>query len=159
MVGEMEEKRILELATGTGSCVEFVRPNNRYTGTDISSGLLKRAKKRLVASGFKHADLYLTPAEDLPFAGGSFDLCLCILALNFFDDASRVFAEIRRVLVPEGTFICSVPVPERKPQNAVIRGTLHGGEALEIMSRDNGFSFDPLPADNGALLYLRAVAV
>lgn len=158
MVGETRERRILELATGTGSCVEFVDPDNGYRGTDISPGLLRRAKKRLAAAGFKQADLYLTPAEDLPFADGSFDLCLCILALNFFDDAAQVVREIRRVLMPGGSFICSVPVPERKAEDVIIRGTLHPRESLERMCRDNGFTFEGFPEDNGILLYFRAVA-
>jgi len=35
--------RVLELATGTGSAVNFLPNDNQYTGTDISPGLLKRA--------------------------------------------------------------------------------------------------------------------
>ena len=40
---DIHEKRVLELATGTGSAVSFLPSDNQYTGTDISPGLLKKA--------------------------------------------------------------------------------------------------------------------
>jgi SAM-dependent methyltransferase len=42
------------------------------------------------------------PAEDLPFADGSFDLVTCQHAFQFFADREAAAGEIRRVLAPGG---------------------------------------------------------
>jgi SAM-dependent methyltransferase len=149
-------RQVLELATGTGSAVQFLPGDNHYTGTDISPGLLKRAVERFTMVGFPEPEFYVVPAEDLPFAGAAFDLCLCILALNFFSSARQVLQEVWRILVPGGLFICSVPVPERNKLQSIIRGSLHTEAELEQMCKNCGFSFEPLPVHNGTLLYFKA---
>ncbi len=97
-------KRVIELATGSGSVVNFLPNDNKYTGTDISPGLLRKAVKRFRAAGFKDADFYVAGSDDLPVDDNIFSICLCILSLNFFNHVKKVFQEVRRVLVPEGIF-------------------------------------------------------
>lgn len=118
----VHDKSVLELATGSGSAVHFLANDNRYTGSDISPGLLKRAVKKFNTAGFKEAEFYVTSADDLPFSDEQFDVCLCIASFNFFDHHEQVVKEINRVLHPGGTFLCSVPVPERNIKNSTIRG-------------------------------------
>jgi SAM-dependent methyltransferase len=150
-------KQVLELATGTGSAVHFLGSDNQYTGTDISPGLLRKAVKRLEQAGFPQPEFYVVSADNLPFEDGIFDLCLCILALNFFPDIESVFHQVGRVLVPEGVLVCCVPVPERNRLLSTIRGTLCSEEELGNLCRDRGFRFESLPCQNGALLYFRAI--
>ena len=154
----IRDSRILELGTGSGSAVHFLNSDNQYTGSDISSGLLKRATKRFAGAGFREPEFYVASADDLPFANGIFDLCLCVLSLNFFGDVPTVFREIRRVLVPAGTLVCSVPVPERNALQSRISGVLYSEAELDAMCQENGLDFKPIPGQNGALLYFRAVA-
>jgi ubiquinone/menaquinone biosynthesis C-methylase UbiE len=84
-------KKVLELATGSGSAVNFLPNDNYYTGTDISPGLLKKALKNFQKASFKNAEFYVSRAENLPFDDNNFDVVLCILSLNFFDDIKKVF--------------------------------------------------------------------
>ena len=154
---DMHGKRILELATGSGSAVNFLRNDNQYTGTDISAGLLRKAARNFGAAGFKEAEFYVTSAEDLPFEDNIFEVCLCILSLNFFNDVRRVFQEINRVLAGGGVFICSVPVPERNRLQRPIRGSLYSEEELARICRGHGFIFESVSEENGALLYFRAI--
>lgn len=149
-------KRTLELSTGSGDSLNYLHSDNRYTGTDISTGLLARAAKRLRAAGFTDAELYCTGVDQLPFAPSTFDMCLCILSLNFYPDLPAVLQEVHRVLVPGGTMLCCVPVPERSDGESTIRGTLRSAEELSAAFATAGFSYEPLPVDNGALLYFRA---
>jgi SAM-dependent methyltransferase len=153
---EVHEKRVLELATGSGSAVCFLNNDNQYTGTDISPGLLRKARKKFMYAGFKDAEFYVTSADDLPFDEHIFDLCLCILSLNFFDNIAIVFQETKRVLKTGAIFLCCVPVPERNKRKSTIRGTLLTEEELRTMSQDHDFRFERIPAENGALLYFRA---
>ncbi len=150
-------KRILELATGSGSAVNFLPNDNQYTGTDISPGLLRKAVKSFRSAGFKEAEFYVTSADDLPFDDNIFSICLCILSLNFFNDIEKTFQEIKRVLVPDALFICSVPVPERNRLQSTIRGTLYSEEELGRICREQGFRLESFPNENGALLYFRAI--
>jgi ubiquinone/menaquinone biosynthesis C-methylase UbiE len=153
----VHEKRVLELATGSGSAVNFLPNDNQYTGTDISPGLLRKALKSFRNAGFKNAEFYVTSADALPFDDNLFNIVLCILSLNFFKDIKKVFQEIKRVTAPASIFICSVPVPERKKVQSTIRGMLYSEEELERICKEHGLSYEAIPSENGALLYFRAI--
>ena len=150
------EKRVLELATGSGSAVNFLPNDNQYTGTDISPGLLRQAVKNFSNAGFKNADFYVTSADALPFEDGFFNIVLCILSLNFFNDIKKVFAEIKRVTAPDAIFICSVPVPEKNRNQSKIRGMLYSEGELKKTCEEHDLNYETIPAENGALLYFRA---
>jgi ubiquinone/menaquinone biosynthesis C-methylase UbiE len=153
----VHKKRVLELATGSGSAVNFLPNDNQYTGSDISPGLLRKAAKNFKSAGFKNAEFYVTSADDLPFDDGLFDIVLCILSLNFFGDIIKVLQEVKRVSVPGAIFNCSVPVPERNKLQSTIRGTLYSEKEIEDICQGNGFIFENNPVENGALLYFRAI--
>jgi SAM-dependent methyltransferase len=153
----VHEKRVLELATGSGSAVNFLPNDNQYTGTDISPGLLRKAIKVFNNAGFKNSDFYVTSADDLPFDDNLFDIVLCILSLNFFNDINKVLQEVQRISGPAAVFICSVPVPERKKTQSTIRGTMYSEEELGKMCGENGLVYEAIPSENGALLYFKAI--
>jgi len=69
-------KHVLELATGSGSAVNFLMNDNQYTGTDISVGLLKTAVNRFLSAGFREAEFFVASADDLPFE----DESMCVSA-------------------------------------------------------------------------------
>jgi SAM-dependent methyltransferase len=150
-------KHVLELATGSGSAVNFLLNDNRYTGTDVSPGLLKKAVNRFLAAGFNEAEFYIASADDLPFEDESFDVCICILSLNFFDDLAKVMKEVNRVLASYSVVVCAVPVPERNTLGSTIRGELRSEDVLAKIFCQNGFKFESIPCENGALLYFRGI--
>jgi len=152
----IQRKCVLELGTGSGSAVHFLRNDNQYTGTDISPGLLHQAAKKFKKAGFANPEFYVVSADDLPFERSIFDVCMCILSLNFIGNVTKVFHEISRVLLPHGLFICSVPVPERKKLQSTIRGVLYSEAELENVCHEYGFQFTRISCENGALLYFRA---
>jgi ubiquinone/menaquinone biosynthesis C-methylase UbiE len=153
----VHKKRVMELATGSGSAVNFLPNDNQYTGTDISPGLLRKAVKRFRHAGFKNAEFYVTSADGLPFDDNLFDIVLCILSLNFFSDIKKVLKEVKRVAAPASIFICSVPVPERNKVQSTIRGTLYSEEELGRICKEQGLSYETTSSENGALLYFRAI--
>jgi ubiquinone/menaquinone biosynthesis C-methylase UbiE len=154
---DVHEQCVLELATGSGSAVNFLPNDNQYTGTDISPGLLRKAVKSFKDAGFENAGFYVTSAEDLPFDDNIFNIVLCILSLNFFNNIKKVFQEIKRVTAPDAIFICSVPVPERNKVQSTIRGTLYSEEKLDRICKEHGMIYETILSENGALIYFRAI--
>jgi SAM-dependent methyltransferase len=156
-LADVQGMRVLELGTGSGSAVHFLNKDNPYTGVDVSPGLLKQAAKRFIRAGFQNPEFYVVSADDLPFESGCFDICLCILSLNFIGNVEKVFREINRVLLPNGQFVCSVPVPERNRLQSMIRGILYSEIELEDICQRHGFIFKPISCENGALFYFTAI--
>lgn len=153
----VHEKSILELGTGSGIAVKFLNNDNQYTGTDISPGLLKQAVRKFAKAGFPDPEFYVVSGDDLPFESASFDICLCILTLNFIGNVEKVFQEVDRILAPGGAFICSVPVPERNKRKSTIHGNLHSESELKEFARKSGLKFESIPRENGALLYFKVI--
>jgi ubiquinone/menaquinone biosynthesis C-methylase UbiE len=156
-LADIRGRTVLELGTGSGSAVSFLSSDNQYTGTDISPGLLKQAAKRFQKADFPNPEFYVVSADDLPFETNNFEVCLCILSLNFIGNVAQVLKEVSRVLLPDGLFVCSVPVPERNKHQSTIRGVLYSEAELEKICHEYGFTFTSNSSKNGALLYFRAV--
>ncbi len=150
---DIHGKEVLEIATGSGNVVEFLPSDNRYSGIDISKGLLKQALKKLKKNGFSKAELYLTDACNLPFENDRFNVAICNLSFNFIENTDAFIQELKRVLKTEGIFFCSVPVPERKPEKSTIHGTLYSEYELKELFKKQSFEFQSLPETNGAILY------
>ena len=155
-LNNVHHKKILEFATGSGNAVEFLNNDNLYAGVDISAGLLHIAKKKFDQYGFSGSDLYVADACDTPFGDHEFDLAICNLSLNFFQNIDAFIAELKRVLNKDALFFCSVPIPEKKKPQAKIRGSLYTVDDLHQRFKKQGFVFQPLPYENGALLYFKA---
>ena len=147
---------VLELGTGSGNLTQILPRDNRYTGIDISRGLLRIAYKKFKKAGFKNPKLFLCSSEELPFEDMFYNICICNLSLNFFGDLDNVVKEIKRVLKKQGVFICSVPLSERKQNKDIIRGKLYSENELKEIFEKNGFLFTPLDFNNGALFYFKA---
>ena len=150
---DFRNQRIVEIGTGSGTASGWLDKSSSYRGIDISPALLKIAQKKFTRRGFTDVSLYATDAVALPFAAHAFDLCLCILTLNFIEDEIALFTEIGRILDKPGTFFCCVPVPERASGSRTIRGTLRSMKQLQEALHACGLSFKPLSFANGSLLY------
>jgi len=154
---DIHNKEIIEIATGSGTISEVLPNDNKYVGIDISKGLLKKAYSRFKAKGFQNFELYNTSAEILPFDENTFDFAVCNLSLNFFNNLDLLLRDLRRMLKPNSTFFCSVPLPERKPEKSKIRGILYSENEFKEIFKKYGFEMDSKPYENGAVLYFTAI--
>ena len=109
--------------------------------------------------GYLSAEFYVADAADLPFKDHCFDVAMCHLSVNFFDDMEAFISEVKRVLKPGGIFFGSLPLPEKKPAKATIHGKLYSAHQLRQAFQERNFQFDPLPAENGALIYWKATSL
>ncbi|WP_306322042.1 MULTISPECIES: class I SAM-dependent methyltransferase [unclassified Streptomyces] len=95
--------QVLELAAGTGALTTAVldaTPDARVVATDLSEAMVSRGATLEPRAHWRQAD-----AQELPFQDASFDLALCQFGVMFFPDRPAAYAEIRRVLTPNGRLL------------------------------------------------------
>ncbi len=156
-LNQFQNRNIIEIATGSGDAVRYLNSNNDYVGIDISPGLLKIAAKRFANNGFNNAELYISDACNLPIKDNQFDLAICNLSLNFFEDIEAFITELKRVLIPNGIFYCSIAVKNRLKQGIIIHGNIFFEDELKSIFKNYNFTFSNLGYQNGAVLYFKAI--
>lgn len=93
--------RALELGTADGSLMAALLGSGK-----VKSALAAdTAPAFLEAAGAKGLETSLADEENLPFAGGAFDLVLAPLTLHWVNDLPGALVQIRRVLKPDGLFL------------------------------------------------------
>jgi demethylmenaquinone methyltransferase/2-methoxy-6-polyprenyl-1,4-benzoquinol methylase len=127
---------VLDLACGTGDLIELARARGaRAVGIDFAREMLRGAARRDVGALLVRAD-----GARLPFADGSANALTCGFALRNFVSLPDVFAEMARVLAPNGRFAF---VEVDRPRSAALRAC-------------HSFYFDRVVPWLGALLSDRA---
>lgn len=98
-------RRVLDLGCRDGSLTRYYATGNTVVGVDIDRAALTGARERL---GIETTWLNMN-TEALPFPAGSFDVVVAAEVLEHLVAPEDVVDEARRVLVPGGQFIGSVP--------------------------------------------------
>ena len=87
-------RQSVEIGVGSG---RFAAPLGIIYGLDPSRRMLNIARQRGI-------EVVAGIAENLPFLNAQFDLVLMVTTICFLDDPERSFAEVQRVLKPQGGF-------------------------------------------------------
>jgi len=96
---------VLDLGAGTGRATSELKRLYRranVVAVDIAPGMLREARRHFGL--FRRFERVCADVLQLPFADASVDLAVSNLMLQWCSDLDRAFAEIRRVLKPEGFF-------------------------------------------------------
>ena len=105
LTGASERTRCLELAIGTGVIgAAFIAAGDRYTGVDISRGMMARIAPKLAGSDrpqLAQADITVA----LPFAAARFELVQAIRVFHMLVEWRACIDEARRVLAPGGRLL------------------------------------------------------
>ncbi|MEL7006078.1 MAG: class I SAM-dependent methyltransferase [Bacteroidota bacterium] len=103
---------VLELGMGNGAFIKNIvnmDPSIQYTGYDYSDLMVEEAVKNnrlLVDDG--RVKIVKGDGQNLPFENNSFNKIFTINTLYFWEDVSKVFSELKRVLRPKGKLIISI---------------------------------------------------
>lgn len=119
IVSDTKPKNILDIATGTGDLAILMTQTKaeKIIGLDISAGMLEVGKKKVEAKGLSNViDLVLGDSEKIPFDDNYFDAITVGFGVRNFENLEKGFAEILRVLKPNGVFvILETSVPDKTP--------------------------------------------
>jgi ubiquinone/menaquinone biosynthesis C-methylase UbiE len=97
---------LVDLGIGSGlSSILFHKAGLRVYGLDGSSEVLEVCRAKAFTVELKQHDLRTLP---LPYPTRSFDHAVCVAVLNSFQDLAPVFAEISRMLNPQGIFAFTI---------------------------------------------------
>lgn len=99
-------KRILDAACGDGRYSKFLLrqadPDAMLTSFDLSTVMLRRARRRLDSDRVSHA---VADLSRLPYADGCFDAIVCGWVLEHLPDPRMGLRELARVLAPGGKLL------------------------------------------------------
>ncbi|CAD0001456.1 MULTISPECIES: bifunctional demethylmenaquinone methyltransferase/2-methoxy-6-polyprenyl-1,4-benzoquinol methylase UbiE [Flavobacterium] len=116
IVSDSKPKIILDIATGTGDLAILMAQSNaeKIIGLDISAGMLEVGRKKVEEKKLSNRiELVLADSENMPFEDNYFDAITVSFGVRNFENLEKGFAEILRVLKPNGVFVIletSVPV-------------------------------------------------
>lgn len=111
ILGNVVGKRVLEYGCGTGSSAfEIAELGGYAAGIDISPVAIDIAHRIAEERGLsENTEFHVMNAEALEFPDGSFDV-ICGTGILHHLDLERSFAEIKRVLRPNGVAIFTEPL-------------------------------------------------
>lgn len=101
-----ERGRLLDIGCGDGKIAKIMRgrTNAKMFGIDTSMELVKKAKNLDI-----NAIRFNFDGKRLPFRNNYFKACFCGEALEHIYDTDNLVKEVRRVLLPGGYFVVTVP--------------------------------------------------
>ncbi len=114
LLGEIEDRTILEIGCGSAPCARWLAAHGAHAvGVDLSRRMLGIGLDAMEADEVR-VPLIQATAETLPFADESFDtVCSAFGAIPFVADSAGVMAEVARVLKPGGRWVFAVNHPMR----------------------------------------------
>jgi ubiquinone/menaquinone biosynthesis C-methylase UbiE len=104
----LNHKRILDVACGTGRWLEKLRPAGSAVGIDCSLAMLRVARTKTAIAGHLVSGF----CEGLPFRSSTFDLAICSFALGHVRDLASMVRELARVTKPGADIFVSDLHPE-----------------------------------------------
>ncbi|MEW6386775.1 MAG: class I SAM-dependent methyltransferase [Thermodesulfobacteriota bacterium] len=115
-------QKVLEIGVGPGSTLEFYPPQTRFTGIDISSSMIDRAREKADRiNGGSQFDFYVMDAARLNFPDDHFDAVMAAYVITTVQDPHQVCREILRVVKPGGQIIV---VNHTRSQNGSLWGKI-----------------------------------
>lgn len=95
--------RVLEVGAGSGALTEVLFPRVRsLLATDFAPRMIDVLRERLEAVGATNVQYAVMDGQALELEDSSFDAAACSFALMLFPNRRKGFAELCRVVIPDG---------------------------------------------------------
>ena len=152
-------ERVLDVACGTGlvslRAARATGPEGYVLGTDISEGMVQRARDEASRLGLHHVTFQRMDAESLDIGDAGFNAAICALGLMYVPDPLAALREMRRALTRGGRTVAAVwgarkhcgwaeifPIVESRVQSDVcpMFFRLGTGDALRATFAEAGFT-------------------
>ena len=91
---------VLDLGIGTGVSLNHYPARGKIVGIDLSSGMLREARKKIREQGRTNTVVFQADAMRLPFADDSFDHVFISHVISVVSDPYRLVEEAQRVARP-----------------------------------------------------------
>jgi DNA-binding transcriptional MerR regulator/ubiquinone/menaquinone biosynthesis C-methylase UbiE len=101
-----DTKRELEKSLNNNDHIYFTDTKDTST-KDTSTKYFDKAGSKVNSGSSLYMNFHAFDCHDIPYDDDCFDLIIANHVLFYCDDLSKALSEIRRVLKPGGTFICS----------------------------------------------------
>ena len=116
---DAEGDQVLDLGSGAGNdCFvarALVGENGKVTGLDFTEAMLEKARQNNEKMGYSNVEFVKGDIENMPLPDSTYDVVISNCVLNLVPDKQKAFAQIFRVLKPNGHFCIS---------DVVLSGTL-----------------------------------
>jgi SAM-dependent methyltransferase len=102
---DLEGRKVLDLGCGYGGRTVYYAEAcgaREVVGLEVTDGMVERCRDFAEARGAENVSFLVGFAEKLPVEDASVDAIVCFDVLEHVDDPASVFAEIARVLTPQG---------------------------------------------------------
>ena len=140
---------VLDLGSGAGNDCFVVRAivgeTGKVTGLDFTDAMLARANENSKKLGFLNVEFIKGDIEEIPMPDSSYDVVVSNCVLNLVPDKDKAFAQIMRVLKPNGHFCVSDVVikgrlPEKLRKDAemyagCVSGAIEMTKYIEIINK------------------------
>ncbi len=112
LIGAVADKDVLEIGCGGAqSAIAFAKLGARVTALDVAASEISFARK-LASDHSVTIEFHEQDMSDLaPIASTSQDVVFSANAFGYVDDLDRCFAEVHRVLRPDGLFVWAMGHP------------------------------------------------
>lgn len=88
---------VLDIGIGTGGSLPYYPTHAKVFGVDLSGGMLREAKKKIVEDGYDHATVFRGNALELPFEDSSFDHIFISHVISVVSQPELLVREAQRV--------------------------------------------------------------
>ena len=143
---------VVDLGSGAGNDVFVARAlvgdEGKVIGIDMTQEMIDKAKANNLKLGYKNVEFYLGEIEAMPLENSTADVVVSNCVLNLVPNKQKAFAEVYRILKPQGHFCVSDIVlrgelPDELKKSAMmyagcVAGAVQQEEYLDII-KQTGF--------------------